>query len=573
VLAGLLAERPPAGDLDALRRELDAATRTSARVGRVLEFYAGRLSEPDRYLLAAVSLFTGPVPTAAVLAVARHDAFADRLAGWTPAMVQAAVHDRLGGLVSWHPDGTISAHPLVHDTFRPLVMEAAEVAAQTALTGLSEGAVNSQADARRVVEAIELLVDAGQWEPADSLYRARCDNGEVWEALPAARLGQRAAIAFVGTPARRDACAARLDPRRRGFYLNEVGLCAADSGDLVTAREYLSRAVRHERDASDMVNLSSSLVNLAACLGDLGETALSRDAAAEALIRAPRTGRLELIRDPHTWLGWLAGLTGDTAEAETQFAAADRMQVADDPAGNHLFGLAGAQWAEWLARTGRPGPARALTDRNREICREQGWNARAARCDRLLGRLALTAGDTTAAGKDLTAAAGCFRDGDFTELSITLADLADYALAAGDPEAAERHATEAITIAGPRGLVPAQSAALATRARIRASQAAATTSPDHLAGGRDAADAALRLAIRHHLAWHELDALRAHVALDQAEGSDHQWAARAEILYGQLVPPGLDPDPLTTIERLVATQKAAELAAGAPASDAGNNGK
>ena len=62
VLAGLLAARPPAADLTALRAELDTAARTDARVGKVLEFYSGRLAESDRFLLAAVSLFTRPVP-------------------------------------------------------------------------------------------------------------------------------------------------------------------------------------------------------------------------------------------------------------------------------------------------------------------------------------------------------------------------------------------------------------------------------------------------------------------------------------------------------------------------------
>ena len=32
--------------------------------------------------------------------------------------------------------------------------------------------------------------------------------------------------------------------------------------------------------------------------------------------------------------------------------------------------------------------------------------------------------------------------------------------------------------------------------------------------------------------------------LDQAEGTDNQWAARADALHVRLVPPGLDPDPL-----------------------------
>ena len=100
VLAGLLAARPPAADLAGLRAALEAAARTDARVGKVLEFYTSRLAEPDRYLLAAVSLFARPVPAEAVLAVAAHEVFGSRLAGWTPAMVQAAVTGRRAG---WPP--------------------------------------------------------------------------------------------------------------------------------------------------------------------------------------------------------------------------------------------------------------------------------------------------------------------------------------------------------------------------------------------------------------------------------------------------------------------------------------
>jgi len=92
--------------------------------------------------------------------------------------------------------------------------------------------------------------------------------------------------------------------------------------------------------------------------------------------------------------------------------------------------------------------------------------------------------------------------------------------------------------------MPAHCAALAARARIRAAQAAAAgADPDLLFQGRDAADAALRLAARHHLPWNELD---------------RGWTAKADALYARLVPPDLDPDPLATVERLVAEQKAAD---------------
>lgn len=518
-------------------------------------------------MLAGVSLFTRPVTAAAVLAVAAHEAFGGRLAGWTPGMVQAAVRDRLTGLATWHPDATITAHPLVRDTFRPLALPAAASAADTSLTGLPRGKVTSRADARRVTEAIELLIDAGQWQPADDLYTSRCDNGHVWLNLPAARLGQRTAAAFAATPARRDACATHLNSDRLGFYLNEVGLSTIYAGDLTTARDYLTLAARHARDTGDMHNLGNGLLNLAGCLGRLGLAGPAREAAAEALTRATAADDRENVGDAHVYLGWLAALAGDTTAAEDHFATADQIRRTDDPDGDHLYSLPGIWWTQWLARTGRTGPARDLTGRNAEISRENGWNADLARCDQTLGGLALATGDTVTADTYLTAAVAAFRDGDhLTDLADALPGLAACAQAAcaqatGDLDTAERYASEASSIASPRGLIPALCAALTARALIRVGQSAAEgTNPDHLAQGRDAANAALRLATRHELARHEFDALRAHAELDQAEGLNQGWAAKADALHNLLVPPGLDPDPLATVERLVPEQKAADEA-------------
>ena len=568
VLAGLLAAHTPASDLAALHDELKAAARTDARVGQVLEFYANRLSEPDRYLLAAVSLFARPVTAAAVLAVTGHEAFGGRLAGWTPAMVQAAVRDRLGGLASWHTHGTISAHPLVRDTFRRLVIAAARTAAETALAAIPDGTVTNRADALRVVEAIELLLDAGQWKPADDLYVNRSDTGKVWQQLPAARLGQRVAVAFVATPTRRAACEAHLSARDVGRYLAVVGLTAMNTGDLATAREYMLMAVRHFRGGA-MRDLSACFQNLAECFVRLGQMGLAGDAAAEALTCAEAADDSEHVGNSHALIGWIAARVGEAAEAEKHFATADQFVFVHERA-RHLYSTWGTWWAEWLARTGRSGPAQALTSRNIEISLKNRWNADVARSDLVLGRLALAAGDISKAVEHVSAAAQCFRDGDYlTELAEILTDQASCIQASEGLDAAESHVAEAITIAAPRGLVPAQSAALAVRARIHADKVGTAADTGYLAPGRDAADAALRLATRHQLAWHELDALRAHAALDQAEGIDRGWAGKADALYAGLVPPSLDPDPLATVERLVAEERAAREAAG-PEDDPGD---
>ena len=116
---------------------------------------------------------------------------------------------------------------------------------------------------------------------------SRCDTGRVFRHLPAARLGQRTSTAFVATPARREDCATHLTPRRLSFYLNAAGLFAMNTGDLATARDYLTLH-RHDRDAGNMSNLAADLLNLAECLGHLGLPGPAQEAAAEALTERNR---------------------------------------------------------------------------------------------------------------------------------------------------------------------------------------------------------------------------------------------------------------------------------------------
>jgi tetratricopeptide (TPR) repeat protein len=352
--------------------------------------------------------------------------------------------------------------------------------------------------------------------------------------LPAARLGQRTATAFVATAARRDACATHLTHVRLRSYLNAVGLCAMYVGDLVTARDYLTLAIRHGRHSGDIPNQAIRLQNMAECLGLLGQPGPAREAAAEALTCAETAEHRVRARVSHAFLGWLTGMVGDATAADHHFFTADVMCLTDDPDRDHLYSFSGVLWAQWLGRTGRPGPAQGLTRRNADLSRKNGWNANLARCNQILGGLALAVGDTTTAGTHLTAAVTGFRDGDYlTELAEALPALATCAQATGDLDAAERYLAEAITIAAPRGLIPAQATTLAARARLRAVQVTASGNSDALAQGRDDADTARRLTIRHRLPWHELDALTA-------------LTAHAD----------LDPDPLATVERLVEEKKA-----------------
>lgn len=200
--------------------------------------------------------------------------------------------------------------------------------------------------------------------------------------------------------------------------------------------------------------------------------------------------------------------------------------------------------------------ARSLTERNREICNSNGWHSDRALCDRELGRCDLIEGDLDSAGRRLQAAVGVLRDGELlVEWAATLPDLAEHRRRTGQLDDAERICTEAITAAGPRGLVPTHAQALATRALVRGDRFDKTGDRNQLDQARDDAEHALRLATRtRRLPWQELDACLAHAHLDHLEGQDQGWRARAEKLRAELVPPDLDPDPLATVEARVREQ-------------------
>ena len=175
------------------------------------------------------------------------------------------------------------------------------------------------------------------WMPASGRLPTTCTAaapggtvGDVWKRLPAARLGQRASAAFVGTPARRAACEANLRPHDLGYYLDAVGLFAMYAGDLITAREYMRMAISFYRGTGDSRNLAISLKNFSECLEVLGEIDGAAAAATESLSAASVDGEWQNVCNAHAAIGWLAAMTGDPAKADEHFTAADRLQVAND---------------------------------------------------------------------------------------------------------------------------------------------------------------------------------------------------------------------------------------------------
>jgi hypothetical protein len=554
-LGACLADRPQQTNLFSLVEELSAMATTDERVMRVLSYYNSLLEPADRYLLAAVALFAHPVTANSVLAVAAHESFGGYLAGWTARNVEVRAQSHLMGLLSVRPDGSLSAHPLVRDAFRPLAMGATEIAINITLAGMPDGSMIDKTQGHRLVEAIELCLAAGQWTAADELYMRRSGDGRAWQKIPAARLGQRAAMAFIATPYKRAECKRWLGCLGLSHYLSDAGMLATFAGDLQTGQKYLEEMVNEDRLANDSAALVRALCDLAACIGRLGQPQTALPYATEALGLVQPMDDATLLADVNAVLGWLSYQSGDTLQAEQFFIAANIAEYgdSDDILPHSQIGL---WWAEFLARTERAGSASKLVAANLAISRRHLSNDDVARCRVLLARLAsrrrVNSGN---AEVQLESAMNIFRDGDYLyELADVMVAAADRNRKTGALDTAEGRLLEAEAIAEPRQLLPIRISILSQRAFLYADRLAAGRQT-YLQQGRDCADAALRMATSNSLAWLEVDALQAHSYLDETEGADHGWRDRERALRKRLVPSGLDRDPIASLQFRAAKRK------------------
>ncbi|MDQ6946765.1 MAG: hypothetical protein M3256_10990 [Actinomycetota bacterium] len=547
VLARALSGQPPTSELAALRRDLIRSAHTDERVGKVLAFYAAQLSESDRMLVAIVSLFQRPIAAVTVLALGQHDMLGAPLCGWSTARLEVAVRSRLGGLLVWHADASISAHPLVRDAFRPLALsqDAASLASDLGLGDLPAGIVTTPSEALRITEMVELLIEAGQWAAADQLHRTRVGvSPSGFITLPAPRLGLRCALAFVSHPARMDACRRELSDAKLTFYLNQAGLFAMNSGDLDSAQRLLIDKIDVAHSIHDVPRAIRGLLNLAECFAWLGHGDKAREVAIEALRLAMDIGKQSAIDESLTFLGVALDLQGESVEADALFVASDESWLRNNH--RHASSLAGTLWGDFLLRTGRHRVSRHLTERNQDSSGR--WKSDLGRCRRLLARCDLAEGHIASTDGLLNFAVDTFRDGEMLlEFSACLPDLAEQERRAGNLDAADDASVQAITLASPRGLVPVGARALAVRAKVFGDTFARTLDRNDLERARDMADAALRLATRvRQIPWEELAAYDAHAHLDELEDLDRNWRSRADQLAHRLMPTALDSNPLRT---------------------------
>ncbi|MCI0540889.1 MAG: hypothetical protein L0Z50_37285 [Verrucomicrobiales bacterium] len=454
-------ETMPDPDEPGLSPEERQKRRQRRQFYKLLRWFQQKLSPPKRRLLQLVALFRDPVRTDTLAALARGvKAMKEDLASCDAARITGLL-DQLSGQFllqkeTSSADDTIhwTAHPIIRDVFREAALAAGDtVAKQFAeiVVGKGEGRrPKTVPEVLPIVEAIEILLTAGDFKAAHELYRSRLENGLAFFDVPALQIGLRCARAFLEPMDRRLATEKEFGQEGLAFYLNETALLGSSVGEMDgVAREYdKAIAILHEANSlKQMPYEEDSFSNVSVCFRNLTEAqtlcgslrgaiasgtealfyaGINRDPNLDSIIarfsisgfQAAFPSRnsvypepdMKAAQDGHTYRANALSLVGHVLAASHDFANADALKRKNDRDGATLFFLTGIQWARHRLRLGEMEVAHWLTEANGALCKRNGWISDLARCGLLLGELDLLAGNFAPAELHIAEALRILRD-------------------------------------------------------------------------------------------------------------------------------------------------------------------
>jgi tetratricopeptide (TPR) repeat protein len=379
-------------DLDAVKGDDPRA----AKLARVLAYYAQRLPEEERELLARLSVFPRGVSIDLLgVLVDAGGEVAGLLLSAKPRLVSLLGRLRTRGLVFQYSSDeavTWTAHPFLRERFRELLDCPAEqvfdVVAHALGAGLEKRPDTNPSDPNtldRYERLIEVTRLAGREEEAFELYSYGVGSyAHLAKDLGDYERGYRILAAFSAT-GRPEDLGATMELPQRSFLANDLALFARHLGRLAEARairrldDHWSKSVAQSR--------LSALRNSSWVAFALGRLAEARGFADEAVSHTAISGD-----DDDTKVIALAcravaahGL-GDIAAARADFAAATDLQR--EP----LYSLNGEYHARHHLDLGDIAAACVLADLGLATAREYGWPGGIPRFNALLARIVLAGG-------------------------------------------------------------------------------------------------------------------------------------------------------------------------------------
>ncbi len=508
---------PPASLGDPTRlvhdAQLAAGDSLDDKMQRLLAFYEARLPESQKKALGLLAFFRIPVGEATLAPL-----WEKLLGKRDDNLLRNALYElHREGLLTDDPgeDGKprYACHPILRDHFRTQFAEQPAFAREAAslIAGPPDAQKTRSLEAVQIIAtAIEVLLDAGEVEAADDLYKSRLEDGELFKWLPAPHWGMQVARGFLSDQARRQAIVQRISTKRLSYYLNEVAIFAKNAGEPEIALEFYAEAIplyRKEKDDLDLGTCLLTLGHIEISLGHLAEAA-SRFAEAFELVSKDERKKQNVV----TSIAYVATLRGGIDRADTCFAEANAIGTQIDSVGVDLYGLRGILWAEHLIRIGSGKRARQLTEANRKICESNSWQEDIAKCEWILGWLDTLASDWPNAHTQLIRAKATFTAGHMIyELARVFVTEAACHLGQNQWDLALAACERALQLAAPRRYRLIHADAMNLRARIALDR----RNPDPT-DARDDAEAALQLANFCDYHWGQLDA---RALLDRAKSA------------------------------------------------------
>jgi len=488
-------------DLDAVSGDDPRA----AKLARVLAYYAQRLPEEERELLARLSVFPRGVTIDLLdVLVDAGGNVAGLLLNAKPRLLVLLESLRMRGLVfQYRSDEAVTwtAHPFLRERFRELLGCSAEqvfnAVAQALGAGL-ERRPNTKPSDQTTLDRYERLIEATrlaerEQEAFDLYLHGLGHYRHLGWVLGEYDRGYRILAAFSKTGRSEDLGVTMASPERANLA-NELALFARQLGRLTEAHQLddvWRKSLAEPRDKS------AGLQNSSRVAFDLGRLAEATELAGEAVDNA------EIARDNTEKTNSLAHRAiathalGDVAAASADFAAATELE------GKPLSSLRGSRHTRHHLDLGNLAAAQALADHGLATGRNSGWNVDLPRFDALLARIVIEeAGDPTSYLDAIRAWTS--RTGDMQHIIEAHLLTARHLLVRGDTQAALGEAETGLLHAVACGFGLLRIELLVALARIRL---AWPDPPKAIQAAREALDLAAHPDCGY--AWGEADAAQA----------------------------------------------------------------
>ncbi|HEV7570745.1 MAG TPA: DUF4062 domain-containing protein [Thermoanaerobaculia bacterium] len=500
------------GRIDAIKEfDLDAVSGDdprAAKLARVLAYYAQRLPEEERELLARLSVFPRGV-TIDLLGVLLDAGgeVAGLLLNARPRLVALLGSLRTRGLVFEYSSAeavTWTAHPFLRERFRELLGcptgQVFDVVAQALGAGLEKRPETKPSDQttldryERVIEATRL---AGREQEAFELYWYGLGSYEhLGRVLGEYERGYRILAAFSAT-GRLEDLAVTLALRERSILANALSLFARQLGRLAEAQAIRRLDDLWVKSLAEPKETSTGLQNSSWVALDLGRIVEAGELAGEAINEAEEARDNSEKRDSLGFRAIVAHALGDVAAARADFASATELE------GEPLYSIRGSQHTRHHLDLGDLAAARALADHGLTSAREYGGNQDLPRFNALLARIDLAEdGDPTSHLDAVRAWTSRTADMEYIIEAHLLA--ARHLLACGDTQAALGEADTGLLHAVACGYGLLRIELLIALARIRL---AWPDAPKAIQAAREALDLAAHPDCGY--AWGEADAAQA----------------------------------------------------------------